>query len=242
VPVRGEDQTFTPDPREGRTGDTSFVVCRPFTIHAEKCPNRRGVEEVLRHFQGEVIGYDQFLRRAAAGDFRAAYVTSDAIDPAFGEADAAALRPRVEFLVVQDVHDTPLARSADVVLAAATFAEKAGCYVNADGRLQYSEAALPPRDGSLPDLDILSILANRGAGPIRSGPVLAEAAAAIPAFAVAAGGEVPAFGVVLGRPETADDATIPFVDPWHAPQGRQANIVRRRPEPLAPTPAEPTTA
>src|SRR5262249_378166 len=38
VPVRGEDQTFRPDQTKGRTGDTSFVVPRPFTIHAEKCP------------------------------------------------------------------------------------------------------------------------------------------------------------------------------------------------------------
>ena len=52
VPVRGEDQTFKPDQTKGRTGDTSFVVPRPFTIHAEKCPNRRGVEAILEHFQG----------------------------------------------------------------------------------------------------------------------------------------------------------------------------------------------
>ena len=44
VPTRGADQTFQPDQTKGRTGDTSFVVPRPFTIHAEKCPNRRGVE------------------------------------------------------------------------------------------------------------------------------------------------------------------------------------------------------
>ena len=33
-----------------------------------------------------------------------------------------------------------------MVLAGSTFAEKAGSYVNADGRIQYSEAALPPRE------------------------------------------------------------------------------------------------
>ena len=67
VPARGEDQTFTPDQTKGRTGDTSFVVARPFTIHAEKCPNRRGVEAVLEHFQGEVIGFDDLSRRVKAG-------------------------------------------------------------------------------------------------------------------------------------------------------------------------------
>ena len=58
VPVRGEDVTFAPDLVTGRGGgNTSFLDPRPFTIHAEKCPNRRGVEAILAHFQGEVIDF-----------------------------------------------------------------------------------------------------------------------------------------------------------------------------------------
>ncbi len=90
----------------------------------------------------------------AAGEFQGLYVASDAIEAWIDDAASAALRSAVGFLIVQDTTVTPLAHAADVVLAGATFAEKAGSYVNADGRLQYSEAALPPRDGSLPDLDL----------------------------------------------------------------------------------------
>jgi NADH-quinone oxidoreductase subunit G len=219
VPRRGEDRTFTPDPREGRTGDTSFVVCRPFTIHAEKCPNRRGVESILQHFQGEVIPYESAAARAAKGEFRGAFVASDAIEPAFVENDLNSLRAKVEFLVVMDTTVTPLAQAADVVLAGATFAEKAGCYVNADGRLQYSEAALPPRDGSLPDLDLLSILLNRGSAPIRSRDVLAELAEAVPAFAAAKGGKVPEFGVMALGAESDGVAPHRYDDPWMLPRG-----------------------
>src|SRR4029453_9690604 len=104
---------------------------------------------------------------------------------------------RVEFLIVQDTLVSPLAESADVVLAGGTFAEKAGCYVNADGRLQYSEASLPPRDGSLPDLDILAILMGRAGGPARSRDVLAELSGVIPAFSVADGGVIHEFGVPI---------------------------------------------
>jgi NADH-quinone oxidoreductase subunit G len=218
VPTSGEDMTFSPDPRAGRTGDTSFVVCRPFTIHAEKCPNVAGVVAILEHFQGEVIDYETISRRAGAGEFRGVFVTSDAIEPAFTDADVEPLR-KAAFLVVQDVHATPLAQAADVVLAGATFAEKAGCYVNFQGRLQYSAAALPPREGSLPDLDLLSILVGRGAGPIRSADVLAELAETVPAFAPAAGGRVPTFGVLLGPEHVGDGkARAPFVyrDPWLA--------------------------
>lgn len=213
IPRDGNDVTFRPDQHKGRTGDTSFVVPRPFTIHGEKCPNRKGVEAILEHFQGEVVHFDSLAARAAAGEFRGLYVASDAIEPGYTEEDARKLRSRVEFLVVQDTHVTPLAQAADVVLAAATFAEKAGCYVNADGRLQYSEAALPPRDGSLPDLDLFAILLGRSRGPIRSREILAELAAAVPAFAVAENGTVPAFGIRLENPEPVG-ASVSFSDPW----------------------------
>lgn len=213
VPVVGEDWTVTPDMTTGRTGDTSFIVPRPFTIHAEKAPNRKGVEEVLKHVQGEVIDFAALSARVAKGEFKALYVASDAIDPWIEEAAAQSLRAGVGYLVVQDTNVTPLAHVADVVLAGATFAEKAGCYVNADGRLQYAEAALPPRDGSLPDLDIFAILSGRPGGPVSSKDVLAEVAAAIPAFSVAAGGVLPEFGVPLGAP-TAEPAGVAFEDRW----------------------------
>src|SRR5205807_6100452 len=96
VPTQGADQTFQPDQTKGRTGDTSFVVPRPFTIHAEKCPNRRGVAAILEHFQGEVIAFDDLARRVGAGEFRGLYVASGSIDPWIDEAGAQALRSRVE--------------------------------------------------------------------------------------------------------------------------------------------------
>ncbi|MEO6811830.1 MAG: molybdopterin-dependent oxidoreductase, partial [Isosphaeraceae bacterium] len=228
VPRIGVDQTFTPDKHEGRTGDTSFVVPRPFTIHAEKCPNRLGVEAILTHFQGEVIAYESLAARAFQGEFRGLYIASDAIVTPFNDEDVRLLRPEVEFLVVQDTSVTPLAQAADVVLAGATFAEKAGCYVNFQGRLQYAEAALPPRDGSLPDLDLFAILLGRGAGPIRSREVLIELATTIPAFAAVTGGEVPVFGVVLHEPSPIGDSEArPFVyrDPYLTTRGdRQARL------------------
>jgi NADH-quinone oxidoreductase subunit G len=124
---------------------------------------------------------------------------------------------------VQDTNVTPLAHRADVVLAGGTFAEKAGCYVNSDGRLQYAEAALPPRDGSLPDLDLLAILLHRpGGGPVDSSLVLAEMAERIPAFAVAKGGKLPAHGVSLGAAAPADGrggGGVGFTDTWFLAHG-----------------------
>src|SRR5262249_46399848 len=107
VPARGEDITFSPDPHKGRTGDTSFVVVRPFPIHAEKCPNRRGVAAVLEHFQGEVLDYDHISMRVGRGVFRGLFIAGDALDPWVDEFGARELRGGVEFLVVQDTLPTP---------------------------------------------------------------------------------------------------------------------------------------
>jgi NADH-quinone oxidoreductase subunit G len=155
-----------------------------------------------------------------AREFRGLYVASDAIDPWIDDAESNALRSKVDFLVVQDTTVTPLAQLADVVLAGATFAEKAGCYVNAGGRLQYSEAALPPRDGSLPDLDLLAILLDRPGGPVKSSEVLAELAETIPAFAVAKGGVLPRYGVLLGDAKPPTGPVPPtFTDTWFLAHG-----------------------
>jgi NADH-quinone oxidoreductase subunit G len=190
------------------------VVSRPFTIHAEKCPNRRGVEAMITYLQGTLIDFAGIRKRLDAGEFQALYVASDSMDPWIDEASSSEIRGCVKYLVVQDTTVTPLAQLADAVLAGATFAEKAGSYVNADGRLQYAEAALPPRDGSLPDLDIFSILLGRGAGPTRSRDILAEVAKVVPGFAVAEGGLVPSMGIKLGEASSVPASAIPFGDPW----------------------------
>jgi NADH-quinone oxidoreductase subunit G len=222
VPTSGSDFTVTPDQIEGRTGDTSFVVPRPFTIHAEKCPNRRGVSAILEHFEGKVIDFEAASQRITSGEFAALYVASDSIDPWIDEAKSKALRAGVKLLVVQDTNVTPLAQAADAVIAGATFAEKAGCYVNADGRLQYAAASLPPRDGSLPDLDVFAILLGRGAAPIRSGDVLAELAGTISAFAAGKHGHLPAFGATTAGADAKPEAAgVPFHDAWTLHRGAQ---------------------
>ncbi len=80
---------------------------------------------------------------------------------------------------------------------------------------------MPPRDGSLPDLDLFAILLNRPGGPVSSGEVLAELAESVPAFAVAKGGKLPPFGAVIGQPPGRDGAAAPpsFVDSWFVPAG-----------------------
>ncbi len=151
-------------------------------------------------------------------------VTGGGHEPAYEGPELTGLRQSAKFLVVIDAWPTDLAGTADVVLSSGTFAEKAGCYVNAKGRLQYASASLPPRDGSLPDLDLFAILMERpGGGPIASQDVLAELVETVKGFEAVAklDGEFPQFGLPLD--EGADEngkAPPQYVDPWHAPRGK----------------------
>jgi len=67
----------------------------------------------------------------------------------------------LDFLVVQDIFLTETAQYADVVLPAATFAEKDGTFNNTERRVQRVRRAIPPRGESKADWEIIQLLAQR---------------------------------------------------------------------------------
>jgi predicted molibdopterin-dependent oxidoreductase YjgC len=67
----------------------------------------------------------------------------------------------MDFVVVQDIFLTETAQYADVVLPAATFAEKDGTFINTERRVQRVHKAIEPRGDSKPDWEILQLLANK---------------------------------------------------------------------------------
>jgi len=67
----------------------------------------------------------------------------------------------LDFLVVQDMFLTETARLADVVLPAASFAEKEGTCTNFEGRVTRVRKAIEPIGESLPDWEIVVHLASR---------------------------------------------------------------------------------
>lgn len=67
---------------------------------------------------------------------------------------------KVEFLVVQDIFFTDTARFADVVLPAATFAEKDGTFTNTERRVQRVRKAIEPIGNSRPDWWIVCAIAK----------------------------------------------------------------------------------
>jgi formate dehydrogenase alpha subunit len=72
----------------------------------------------------------------------------------------------LDFLVVQDMFLTETARLADVVLPAASFAEKEGTFTNFEGRVNRVRKAIEPIGESLPDWEIIVRLADKMGHPM----------------------------------------------------------------------------
>ena len=117
-----------------------------FTIHREKCPNRRGVEQLIGAIAGEVITWDQFVeQRLADESYDAVWITGGYKTKWNDEATAERLR-QVKTLIAQDLFPSPVWHAADWQLPASAFAERAGSFVNYGDRLQtFTWAIRPPR-------------------------------------------------------------------------------------------------
>ncbi|MGB3129789.1 MAG: formate dehydrogenase subunit alpha, partial [Dehalococcoidia bacterium] len=72
----------------------------------------------------------------------------------------------LDFLVVQDMFLTETAKLANVVLPAASFAEKEGTFTNFEGRIQRVCKVIEPIGDSLPDWEIIVQLANSMGNPM----------------------------------------------------------------------------
>jgi NADH-quinone oxidoreductase subunit G len=191
VPVVGEDDAYPKD-RRGNPTDKSL-----FTIRAEKCPNRRGVEAILRHMQGEVITFQSIAEASARGDIKALYLTAG-YPPRFSHwytAEQAEACQRVPLLIVQALFESPLTEAAKYVLPACSFAEKDGIFVNHANLAQAIHWAIRPPGGPRTDGQVfLDLLQRRGL--IHAPTIRNELAAAVPFFAPLAN-EIGDHGVVL---------------------------------------------
>jgi len=118
VPVVGQDDTYPKD----RRGNPVQPV--RFTIRAEKCPNRRGVEEVLKHFEGSVVPLARAVDAAKRGEAKALLLTGGYPDK--GTLDAFAEPPADPMLAVTEMFEGAATSHAKYVFPATAFSEKDG--------------------------------------------------------------------------------------------------------------------
>ena len=166
-----------------------------FVIRAEKCPNRRGVEAVLTHFQGSVIPFEDVAKEeVAAMWFAGGYPDKEQLAAALPTDWKAPAT-----LVVQDLFASELTESASFILPATSAFEKDGTFVNHAGLAQtFARSVRPPQETRTELQLAFDLLGRRGL--VQSAAIRAELAKAIPFFAGLAEKELPANGVRFELP------------------------------------------
>jgi formate dehydrogenase alpha subunit len=104
----------------------------------------------------------EMVELAGSGEIKAMYVMGE--NPLVADADinhARKAMKKLDFLVVQDIFLSETAEIADVVLPAATYAEKTGTFTATDRRVQLSNQAIKPLGDSKPDWEIINRLADK---------------------------------------------------------------------------------
>jgi len=128
----------------------------------------------------------EMINAATSGKLKALYVMGE--NPMVSDPDLNHVEEglkKLDFLVVQDIFLTETARLADVVLPAASYAEKDGTFTNSERRVQRIRTAVPPPGDSRPDWQILCDLSGRLGHSMQfggPGDVMAEIASLTPIY------------------------------------------------------------
>lgn len=187
IPQMGEDERFPGG----------------FTISAEKCPNRLGVEAVVYACDNRPLSFPDLLQETADGKIDALVVLGGYIKPWLDDSQSAMLR-KANWVALADLFPSPLSAAADLLLGMATYAEQEGSFVNRQHRLQWLERAIRPPVGSRCLGMVFWELSGR-TGLYRPRDVLSELAQEVPYFSAAVG-EIPPIGVDLRVNQLAEVA------------------------------------
>ncbi len=108
------------------------------------------------------LPYDQILSAAESGEIKALWIVGT--NPFHSWVDSgrlAALRENLDFLVVQDMyHSTESARAADLLLPAAGWGEKSGCFINSERRIATIKPVRRAPGEALSDFRIFRLIAD----------------------------------------------------------------------------------
>jgi formate dehydrogenase alpha subunit len=127
--------------------------------------NRQKFQEAwgLANLDGEVgLTVVEMMHALQSGELKAMWVMGE--NPSISDPDVTQVNAALqsaEFLVVQDIFLSETARLADVVLPAASFAERGGTFTNTERRVQRVHKAIEPLSGTKSDLEIICQVARR---------------------------------------------------------------------------------
>jgi NADH-quinone oxidoreductase subunit G len=151
VPNTGKDELFH-NPTSGKV---------TFTIKSEKVPNAAGVRRVIQMLGGPSATWDDVLAntKPELTKIKGGWIVGGYLSKWIGPDLPPLLKSG--FRVVQDILPNVLVSAADVVLPAAAWAEKDGCWENFAGKIQPFAAAIAPPEGARREGDVYYKLLNR---------------------------------------------------------------------------------
>ena len=152
----------------------------------------------------------EMINAACDGSLKALYIMGE--NPMVSDPDISHVKKSLEsldFLVVQDIFLSETAMFADVVLPAASFAEKEGTFTSTDRHVLRVRKAIEPVGESKPDLEIISQLARKmGASDFvydSAKAVMEEIAAVTPSYG----------GISYDRLDSGESLAWPCPTPDH---------------------------
>ena len=120
-------------------------------------PNAAGIRRVMQLLGGPLATFDEFVAGTKAlpkgapattlSKLKGGWIVGGYLSP-WLPAQLPDVFKGASFRVVQDILPNALTDAAQVVLPAAAWAEKDGCWENHAGRIQAFSAAIPPPDGA----------------------------------------------------------------------------------------------
>jgi anaerobic selenocysteine-containing dehydrogenase len=142
---------------------TSLVGGHDFTnaMHREKVANGLGIPVETIPSENS-LAYDQILEAAESGKIKGLWiVATNPFHSWINSGRLTALREKLDFLVVQDMyHTTESTLAADLVLPAAGWGEKEGCFINSERRIGTLRSVRKAPGQALSDFRIFRLIAN----------------------------------------------------------------------------------
>ncbi len=132
-----------------------------FTISAEKAPNRRGAEMIMRHAGLATMTFAEMAEAADRGMFDAIWLQGGYPWQDWCPAELLEKVAKVKLLIVQDILPGGHTIQADVVLAGVSWSEKDGCFINDQDITQAFHAAIIPFGNAVSDGEWLWRLSGR---------------------------------------------------------------------------------
>ncbi len=125
-----------------------------FLLKKDKNPNTAGAMRIFAQ-EGAAADVTPLVEKAKCGELEGLFVFGHDLEKIFGAETLKGLREKTKILVFEGPNENSVSTIADVVLPAASYAEKDGTFTNFEGRVQRIRKALEPLGDSLPTWDTL---------------------------------------------------------------------------------------